>query len=107
MDLSELERLDHPQVGRLKLSEAIRIGSSRYPPCYGIWSSGNAACAITAAAWATGMQATTPYSFTLRRHFESIGLHIGEDVWREVVHVRNSRGDSHKSIADWLASRGL
>ncbi len=93
------------KVGRLKLSEAIRIGARIRPQCTRAFFSADKSCAFGAAYEAlTGVvkeDMMIEDLFPFLPELDRLG-----NV-RLAVSRRNDRGESRESIADWLQSIGL
>lgn len=106
MDQAEVLKFEQ-QVGKLKLSEAIRIGAKMKPKqgaCY--WSRDeDSCCALGAAAFGAGW---TGYGEIGMVAFIASHFQIPCDIENE-IHWRNvMRGDgwTREKIADWLESQG-
>jgi hypothetical protein len=104
------------KVGRIRLSEAIRIGARIRPQCVWLWFDNGKSCAQGAAYEAvfgypgdmalrgTSTDPSRPGTWianALRDKFPEYGPIAGE------IQSRNDRGESRESIADWLQSMGL
>lgn len=86
------------KVGRLRLSEAIRIGAKLRPQITnGCYRDSSGTCAIGAAFEATGI-----------KEWYSLAKFVGVPTNLHIqITSRNDRGESRESIADWLQSQGL
>ena len=121
MDESIVKVFEQQQVGKLKLSEAIRIGARMRPDCRVCWGDGVGSCALLAAAEATGMSYKAP------RDGPIIRAHLDRKIpdWRDADNAFSMAHDgfpdnegmtiSHhhyigtmtrEQIADWLEARG-
>lgn len=91
------------QVGKLKLSAAIRIGAKKRPQCNGHFFAEGGSCAIGAA-----LEALTGLS-----NFEDDRVPSPETAWPEMRHLSgkvydmNDGGFTREEIADWLESKGF
>lgn len=86
------------KVGRLKLSEAIRIGARLRPQIMdGCYRTRFGTCAIGAAFEATGINEW----YALARF-----VGVPYDLHYKIT-SRNDSGESRESIATWLESQGL
>lgn len=106
MDESIVKHLEQPQVGTLKLSEAIRIGAKIRPQCFGVAFENGGSCALGAAF--EGSRGY-PWPESDPMGFPMTPLYTGFGVPWEVVSEafkRNDSRQSRESIADWLESRG-
>jgi len=99
------------KVGRIKLSEAIRIGARIRPQCSARWfdDDGNSCAAGAAAEGAGWKEEAEEYErenhaqpWHLLREKFGISEDMMEQMWR-----KNDSGESRESIADWLAAQGL
>ncbi len=109
MDESVVKHLERPQVGTLKLSEAIRIGARMRPQCTGTFFSVGKSCAIGAAMDALGLKRFSeeykdknvcwPYNDAAKRFGVSLSM-------MEEIYGKNDSGQSREQIADWLESIG-
>jgi hypothetical protein len=90
------------KVGRLKLSEAIRIGARIRPRCRGAFFDGERSCAFGAA-----------YEGAMGHPIKGTTYGPIFELWPEILPIaiqittRNDSGESRESIADWLESQGL
>ena len=94
-----------PQVGTLKLSEAIRAGAKLRPQGFGATFKDGKSCAVGAAYEAvTGLtswpQHEEVYSF-LSRHFG-----VPYSLLRRDVCEKNDSRETREQIADWLEAQG-
>lgn len=106
MDESIVKHLEQPQQGTLKLSEAIRIGARLRPQqTNGRYMNDGKSCALGAA-----------YEAVTGRYDENTGLipwfqsqYSRLDMLRigAAIMLRNDRGESRESIADWLQGIGF
>jgi hypothetical protein len=111
MDMTEVTKFDQQQVGKLKLSEAIRIGARIRPQCTGRWFSDGKSCVIGAAIEGAGwreeaqkyeqVEHVSPWHW-LEVRFGSVPYAVVDQMWR-----KNDAGKSRESIADWLEAQGL
>lgn len=120
MDESVVKHLERPQVGTLKLSEAIRIGARIRPQCAGAPFVDGRSCAWGAAAEGMGhpyistIWSLGAIEYALQRcqvdKREATRTFLGptgvagsliDHVWR-----LNDSGWTRESIADWLQSIG-
>jgi hypothetical protein len=100
------------QAGRLRLSEAIRIGAKIRPQCKSFLFFAGKSCALGAAyeAFFGHPGADGYWSDKDLRFMESFGTKLrGKYPALPFVEIvsRNDRGESRESIADWLQSQGL
>ena len=98
------------KVGRLRLSEAIRIGARIRPQCEGSFFEDGRSCAMGAAMEGSGLPyremreasqaavAMFPELFLSGTSYTPLGRSI---------FMRNDTGMSREEIADWLQSKGL
>jgi hypothetical protein len=98
------------QVGRIRLSEAIRIGARIRPKCTGVFFRNGGSCAMGAAMEANGL----PYFEGLGNRQEAVdmfpSLFVNMMKYTQLakeISERNDRGESRESIAAWLESIGL
>lgn len=105
MDLTEIKHFEEQGVGKLKLSQAIRIGAKLRPQCFGHYFRGGASCALTAAYEAyTGRVPTavsqSPADYLIKEHKVPSQL-IGDVIaWNDDLHM------SREKIADKVEARG-
>jgi hypothetical protein len=108
MDMTEIVKFDQ-QVGRIKLSEAIRIGAKMRPKCTSSFFSDDGSCALGAAVEAIGMKSWAesffsrsncwPYAQTATMF--GVTHNIIDRVWQ-----RSDDGQTREQCADWLESIG-
>jgi hypothetical protein len=92
------------QVGRLKLSAAIRIGAKIRPQCRHFFYFEGRSCAMGAAyEGQTGKKAEGIFWI---EPFISMWPEA-KALFREIARRNDDRGESRESIADWLQSQGL
>ncbi|SRR5260221_2358714 len=89
------------KVGRLKLSEAIRIGAKLRPQCFASYFDGVRTCAIGAAWEGSGHPARAGVGWEVTEYFG-----VDRSLTKEAER-RNDLHESRESIADWLQSQGL
>lgn len=102
MDLSELERLERQQVGKLKLSEAVRIGAKKHPQTNYYFRRG-ATCFWGAAAVGYGAsdEQIVPHAEKLHTAYVT-----RRDMdWSQLM-IRSDGGEAREQIADWLEAQG-
>lgn len=110
MDMTEVDKFE-PQVGVLKLSDAIRVGARLRPQCSGWAFISGKSCALGAAYEGRTGHACSPEAWEeLSRvvpegyRYDASGLTWGP-VGYEIV-KRNDSGQTREQIADWLQSKG-
>lgn len=106
MDLSELERLEQQQVGKLKLSDAIRIGARIRPQAFHAFcTEGGSTCAIGAAAHGMQPWLTDRIKIEQAAVILANGRTIAQEIYIAITR-RNDRGQTREQIADWLEAQG-
>ena len=105
MDMNEVSKFEQ-RVGRLKLSEAIRIGAKMRPKqCRGQFFKDGASCALGAAYEAVhGRQPDTVSPDKASGMLMDVYLYF-EDATG--VFILNDTGHTREQIADLLEARGL
>ena len=103
MDMTDVRRFDQPQVGTIKLSEAIRIGMLRRPQCSRAFFANGRSCAIGAAY--EGLFGT-PEGFSARRLYSAFPRIPGR-IWAQIITQNDGLDKSREQIADWLEAQGL
>ena len=109
MDESVIKHLEQPQVGTLKLSEAIREGSKLRGECRGTWLTvDERSCAWTAAAEATGMKILEGglYGSRIYTHLKVLFPTLSAEIFCEVVERMDHKNWSRLRCADWLDEQG-
>jgi hypothetical protein len=93
------------KVGRMRLSEAIRIGARIRPQCSQVYGDEYAgtSCAI-GAAW-EAVTGQNPWEVEPLKLDEILGR--TRAGIRSEIFSRNDSGESRESIADWLEAQGL
>lgn len=110
MDESVVREFEQQQVGKLKLSAAIRIGAKLRPQCTGRMFKNGASCALGAAYEAmtgrgyydlpeTDARAAAALAYMYEKADVPFGL--------SEVFFKNDEGWTREEIADWLESQGL
>lgn len=100
MDESIVKHLQ-PQVGTLRLSEAIRRGAKIRPQCKHYYEYKGASCALGAAAEAVWGDRGAGWP---ERFIDEFGITL------ELFHLigaKNDSGMTREQVADWLESQGL
>lgn len=105
-DESITRHLEQPQVGTLKLSEAIRIGGQRLREETSWLNGDGCGCVIAMAAVAFGAD---PHR---HQHMDETYRLVSKQTDLPVsflrgVEFRHNKGEKALSIADWLESQGL
>lgn len=103
MDMTEIERFEQ-QTKRLKLSDAMRIGAKIRPQAKGEYFVDGGSCAIGAA-----MEAYTGRPIADGAACSAVSVAIGGRINAHItdeIAIRNDRGESRESIANWLESQG-
>jgi hypothetical protein len=98
------------KVGKLKLSEAIRIGAKIRPQCEGAFFRDGRSCAMGAAMEGSGLsydpaRAASPAAVARFPELFFTGTHY-TNLGREIF-MRNDCHESRESIATWLEQQGL
>lgn len=104
MDESIVKQFEQQQVGKLKLSAAIRIGAKIRPQAFGMYCSEGRTCALGAALEAINRDPKPLNGSGLIAATEPLGisLELASQVSR-----RNDSGWTREAIADWLEAKGL
>jgi hypothetical protein len=89
------------QVGRLRLSEAIRIGAKLRPQCRETFFQHGRSCALGAAVEAITGKASADFQGSWEKFFNA-----PDEVFGPIL-IRNDSGEPRESIAAWLESQGL
>lgn len=98
----------------IKLSDAIRLGSMLGPQCFKTSISGNASCALGAAALATGYKPCIEVSayehiqdvFGIVRCLKDGTPVCISDVFHRIVDLNDDARLTRERIADWLETSG-
>ena len=106
MDESVVRHLERPQLGTLKLSDAIRIGHEMIGEMK-VWLVCNTGCALAAAVVGAGHPKTQqlPYAEEMYSRCQELFPGAPRDLLREISN-RHSDGLPRLQIADWLESIG-
>ena len=99
---TEVKPPEH-QVGKLKLSEAIRIGAKMKPQAFSRFQDNLSSCALGAAFDALGGYDTVGsewVDYFLKEFSVSLKL------LRDVILLNDTHHKSREQIADWLESEG-
>ncbi len=109
MDESVIRHFEEQKVGKIKLSEAIRIGARLRPQCRAEFFKDGGSCVIGAALEGAGLywkvmaykaeKRVWPYHW-IRELFPNT-------VSDREFFVRNDNGETREQIADWLEEQGF
>lgn len=104
MDMTEVVRFDQ-QVGKLKLSEAIRIGAKRGAQCKGALHIDGMSCALGAADLVVGdVFGEFSHLYDKETCHPVWGIHT--TIFGTVTTLNDDCGWTREQIADWLESIG-